>query len=249
MFPTRERAPSSERSWSGCEPNGLAVVWCVGRILRLASITHLGYSVGWQPVPLTVGVTFRTRLRRRRDERVTAPVVTERTLLGERYPGLKAATMNFEELSKLAEGGIQSRHEKSQGWREVHSLLLKGDKATLTRAWDIDDGDMNGEEGKCVAEVERSAVEAALERAARDGSVDETLPSRNQWSRVARYSESPSTPQEQSSDAHDGNVRLQLVAKADHAIDLTVLPTGTGEGTPWWLTGVPSDELARGRPS
>lgn len=148
--------------------------------------------------------------------------------------------MNADKLRELAERGIKSQHERSPGWREVHTLRLEADKATLSRAWDIDDGDMNGEEGECVAEVERTILENVLRQAALEGSVDTTLTSRNRWTRAVRYSESPSTSRKQSIDPYDGRVRLLMAKSADGTIDLTVLPMGSGQGVPWWLDEQPS---------
>ncbi len=153
--------------------------------------------------------------------------------------------MDVDELRELAERGIESVHERSPSWREVHTLRLEADKATLSRAWDIDDGDMNGEEGECVAEVERSMVEDALRQAALEGAVDATLASRNRWTRAVRYSESPSTSRKQSTDPYDGRVRVQMATSANGTIALTVLPTGSGEGSPWWLKASSSDSLVR----
>ena len=143
--------------------------------------------------------------------------------------------MDVDQLRELAERGINSLHERSPGWREVHRLRLQGAKATLGRAWDIDDGDMNGEEGECVAEVERSIVEDVLRQAALEGSVDTTLASRNRWTRMVRYSESPGTLHDQSSDPYDGHVRLELGVTEEGTLRLMIGPTALGADAPWWL--------------
>lgn len=143
--------------------------------------------------------------------------------------------MDVDELRELAERGIKSLHERSPGWREVHTLRLEADKATLSRAWDIDDGDMNGEEGKCVAEVERSMVEVVLCQAALEGSVDDTLASRNRWTRAVRYSESPRTPRHQSVGPYDGQVRLELGARERGTPRLMIRPPALDAEAPWWL--------------
>ncbi len=117
------------------------------------------------------------------------------------------------------------------------------------RAWDIEDGDMNGEEGECVGEVERSAVKEVLKRAALQGAVDATLRSRNRWSRAVRYSESPSTSRKQSTDPYDVRVRLQIGTSPEGVSSLTILPTGSGEGSPWWLREELSNVRREARPT
>lgn len=143
--------------------------------------------------------------------------------------------MNFVELRQAAERGIRTVHRRSPGWSEVHTLRIVGDNAILTRAWDIDDGDMNGEEGECVAEVDLNILTDAILGAAPEFPLRISLASRARWTRTLRYSESPTTLHPQSSGPYNEHVSLELAVGVLGVLAVTVLLLGSAQGSPWWL--------------